>query len=126
MKQILFLFLLLCSLNASAQIDVTKISLTTDTTLTSIDTVYWNFAKVEVPRGQKNIPLYQADLVTWRGGNRTVNLSSGVLVRRDYAEYLRQQRERVANERFALLAAVKQLAEQQAALSAELISLQNR
>lgn len=126
MKQIIFIFLLLVSLSANAQIDVTKISLTTDTTLTSIDTVYWNFATVEVPRGQKTIQLYQADLITWRGAGRTVQLSSGVLIRRDYANYLRDQRVRVANERLALLAAIKQLAEQQAALSAELISLQNR
>lgn len=126
MKQIIFIFLLLVSLSANAQIDVTKISLTTDTTLTSIDTVYWNFATVEVPRGQKTIQLYQADLITWRGAGRTVQLSSGVLIRRDYANYLRDQRDRVANERLALLAAIKQLAEQQAALSAELISLQNR
>lgn len=126
MKQILFLFLLLASLNATAQIDINRFTLTTDTTISSVDTVYWNFAMIEYQRGQKTIPLYQADLVTWRSGNRTVQLSSGVLIRRDYAEYLRQQRDRLAAERLTLLAAVKQLADQQAAISQELISLQNR
>lgn len=126
MKQIIFLFVFLWSLNATAQIDVNRFTLTSDTTIASIDTVYWNFSKVEVPRNLKPISLYQADLVTYRGGARTVNLTSGILTVKDYALYLRDQRDRLNNELITLQKAALGLQAQRAAIIAELISLQNR
>ena len=84
------LFLLIPFLGYS-QIDVTKLSLTSDTTLSYVDTSMWIFYEVQMPRFEKQIRLFQADLVTWRNGQRLVTRSTGSKMWKEFAEEARAE-----------------------------------
>ena len=128
MKQIIFLFLFLTSLNATAQeieadkptIDLSRLKIVTDTTFTIADTTYWQFTTTVV-NTTKPYTFHIADLVTWRGGQRTLNMTSGVMIRRDYLPYLRDQRDRLNREINTLRAAIDELQIQRAAIIQELV-----
>lgn len=123
MKQILFFLLL--SFSAQAQIDLSKLTAPDDSTIVALDTSYWAFHTAEIQRGEKTLPLFQADFVVWRGGHQQINLSSGPKLRREYAEYLRTQRDRLNNELNVELKAVISLRAQRDAIIAELLSLRD-
>jgi hypothetical protein len=97
MKQIIFLFLLF-SLNASAQIKLDRVQVTSDTTLTLQDTVYWDFSQVNVPRGDREVTLYQADLIVIKGGQITIPKTIGPYFIKDYLQALRDERDQNSNE----------------------------
>ena len=97
MKQILFLFLLTSQI-ANAQIKLDRVQVTSDTTLTLQDTVYWEFSQVNVPRGDKEVTLYQADLIVIRGGQITIPKTIGPLFIKDYLQALRDERDQNTNE----------------------------
>ena len=97
MKQILFLFLLTSQI-ATAQIKLDRVQITSDTTVTLQDTTYWEFSEVNVPRGDKEVTLYQADLIVIRGGQITIPKTIGPYFIKDYLQALRDERDQNANE----------------------------
>ena len=97
MKQILFLFLLTSQI-ATAQIKLDRVQITSDTTLTVKDTIYWEFSQVNVPRGDKEVTLYQADLIMIRGGQITIPKTIGPYFVKDYLQGLRDERDQNTNE----------------------------
>jgi hypothetical protein len=111
---------LLLPLFASAQIDLTRISLTNDSTVSVRDTVYWQFDEATVTHGGKQVKLYQASLIVWQGGNRIVPITSGVRARREYLEFLRGQREQHAAEIATLTTALNGLRDRRTALVNEI------
>jgi len=96
------LFLLIPFLGYS-QIDVTKLSLTSDTTLSYVDTSMWVFYEVQMPIFEKQIRLFQADLVIYKSGMKHIPKSIGPLPLREYREALNWERDaRIAEKKILL------------------------
>lgn len=96
--------MLLIATAAQAQIDLNDVKLTSDSTFAAKkDTAYWKFetatATFTRPNGtKKDVPVFEAKLIVWQGGKRTVPISSGVLFKREYIEFLGQYRDQHNNE----------------------------
>lgn len=85
---------LLFSTGLSAQIDKANITATSDTTFVRPNESKWVFYADTLTRTLPNgtvrkIPIYQADLVTWQDGKRSVTRSTGVLTWKEFATYAR-------------------------------------
>ena len=96
---------------ATAQIKLDRVQVTSDTTLTLQDTVYWEFSQVNVPRGNKEVTLYQADLVVIRGGQITIPKTIGPYFIKDYLQALRDERDANANEALIVRQALDRIIE---------------
>lgn len=110
MKNLLLLLTLLLATTATAQIDVSNV-VTRDGTKQYRDTTFWHFTTC-----CSDPKLYQADLVQIRGNVRTVTLSSGLLTRQQFADWLQAERDRVASEIATLETATQQIKERHRAL----------
>ena len=89
-----YLFILLFPCFLSAQIEVKKVVVLTDSTIQVQgvpDTTYWQFDTAKKTFKQKDVDLYRAQLIKVQGGTKQVNLDSGVLPRREYREWLKTQ-----------------------------------
>lgn len=103
MKQIFLGLSLLISTGLFAQEPVKGIdgidefaAITDSTIQTRPDTAFWRFYADTLYRQRPNgvmrpIPVYQAELIVWRGGQRYVNRSTGILTWRDFVEYGRKE-----------------------------------
>lgn len=91
----LFLFIgLLLFVSLSAQIELQKVSILTDTTIQVQgvpDTTYWQFDTASKKHNKKDVDLFRAQLIKVQGGTKQVNMDSGVLPRREYREWLKSQ-----------------------------------
>lgn len=88
--------MLLIATAAQAQIDKANITATSDTTFVRPDGSRWVFYADTLTRTLPNgvvrkIPVYQADLVTWSNGKRSVTRSTGTLTWNQFAEYGRTE-----------------------------------
>lgn len=112
MKTTIILILLALSPGyASAQIDVSNVVTKEDGTKQYRDTTFWHFTTCCA-----DPKLFQADLVQIRGNMRTVTLSSGLLTRRAFGEWLQAERDRVHSEINTLENAIRDIKERHRAL----------
>jgi hypothetical protein len=105
------LFLLFIPFLAQAQIDLSRVTLTSDSTLTVRDTSFWQLHEADIQVGNRTITLYQADLIQIQGGQKRIPKTIGPMMRRDFIEAIRSERDRYNQEIQTLQAAAKGLAD---------------
>lgn len=96
LRRIILAGCLVTSLTLSAQIDKANITVTSDTTFVRQNSTGWVFyadtLTMTLPNGKvKPIPVFQADLVTWQDGKRSVTLSTGAMTWNEFAKYGRTE-----------------------------------
>lgn len=129
MKKLLFALIAFFPLFASAQTDI---EITSDSTFVAKpDTSFWIFYEITgsytKPNGAiKSVPLYRADLVIRQGGRRMIGLTSGVLFRREYLEFIKAQVDQHGNEITIISDALSEVRDRKTALTTEREKIQAR
>lgn len=118
--------MLLIATAAQAQIDLNDVKLTSDSTFaTKKDTAYWKFETATAvftrPNGEtRNVQVFEAKLIFWQGGKRTVPISSGVLFKKEYLAFLDQYRDQHNNEINIVVDALNGIRDRRDALVSEI------
>lgn len=126
------LILLLFPVFLTAQIDTKDFTLTSDSTLTARpDTAFWKFesgvAQFTRPNGsKKDVDIYEAKLIVWQGGKRTVPITSGVLTKKDYLAFLDQYRDQHNNEIDIIVKALSGVRDRRDALVAQIKAVRSK
>lgn len=128
----LLIFLFLFPVMAMAQIDTDEFTLTSDSTLTTrSDTAYWQFnsgmATFTRPNGStKEVAVYEAKLIVWQGGRKTIPITSGYLLKKEYIDFLQQYRDQHVNEIAIITTALSGVRDRKNALVTEIQSVRDR
>lgn len=123
MKTVLIAILITISFGLSAQIDTSKISVTSDSTFqeeVAQDTMYWKFDSASKRVNGKTYLFHRAKLVRRVNGVEIPQLDSGVLRTKEYREWLNSQKTWILNDIEHQKKALSQLQDFKAAIQDEL------
>jgi hypothetical protein len=112
------ILLLLLPIFASAQIDISRVTMTSDSTLTVRDTSYWTLYTAQVQVNTRQVRLFQADLIQISGGRKAIPKTIGPLPLRDFREACRAERDQLNAELQTIQAALQRIAARRDELNA--------
>jgi hypothetical protein len=112
------LLLLLIPVLTSAQIDISRVTMTSDSTLTVRDTSYWTLHTAQVQVNTRQVRLFQADLIQISGGRKAIPKTIGPLPLREFREACRAERDQLNAELQTIQAALHRIAARRDELNA--------